>query len=244
MKNSNSTFPYIYFLALTLLLFYNCDKNEYQTSKEDWISLFDGETFTGWKIYGAASDSISPKWEIENGTIIASREGDGPGKNTGFDESIITVEQFENFELELEFMISEGGNSGIMYHIIEDSTIPMDYYTGLEYQILDDNYFEGKVRDFQYTASVFGLYPPTLSNFNLAGEWNQASIMVNNGKTEHRLNGALVLEFDRNSDEYNTAYEASQWSQFPKWGEFQKGHISLQDHGDMVAFRKIRIRKL
>ncbi len=234
-------------LLVTLLIFiaiiFGCNKNESQLD-DSWTYLFDGKTFTGWKMYGVETDSISPKWEIENGTIIASKNGDGPGINTGFDESLMTIEPYDNFELELEFKNSEGGNSGVMYHVVEDSTIPMDYYTGHEYQILDDYYFEGKVREFQLTASVFGLFAAGPKTLNPAGEWNQVRIKVEDGNVEHWLNGALILEFDRNSDDYLSTYQESQWTQFPDWGKSQKGHITLQDHGDRIEFRNIRIKKL
>ncbi len=238
MKFSNAL------LLLTISLILVSCSNQNQQTESGWTILFDGETFTGWKMYGADSDSISPKWEIEDGMIIASREGDGPGINTGFDESLMTVEQFDNFELELEFRNSEGGNSGIMYHVVEDSTSAMDYFTGHEYQILDDYHFANQVREFQYTASVFALYPAGPKTLHPAGEWNKVRIKVNNGETEHWLNNELVLEYDRNSVAYDSTYQASQWINFPNWGKSQSGHISLQDHGDMIAFRNIRIREL
>ncbi len=238
MKFSNAL------LLLTISLILVSCSNQNQQTESGWTILFDGETFTGWKMYGADSDSISPKWEIEDGMIIASREGDGPGINTGFEESLMTVEQFDNFELELEFRNSEGGNSGIMYHVVEDSTSAMDYFTGHEYQILDDYHFANKVREFQYTASVFALYPAGPKTLHPAGEWNKVRIKVNDGDTEHWLNNELVLEYDRNSVEYDSTYQASQWINFPNWGKSQSGHISLQDHGDMIAFRNIRIREL
>lgn len=236
-----------YLLLLTLIISFitiSFSLNKSKSNSDNWISLFDGETFSGWKMYGATSDTISPKWIIDEAMIIASLDGDGPGINTGFHESLMTIEQFENFELELDFRNSEGGNSGIMYHVIEDSTIPMDYYTGHEYQILDDYYFEGKVREFQLTASVFGLFAAGPKTLNPAGEWNSVRIKVHDGKTEHWLNGSLVLEFDRNSEEYRSTYLESQWIQFPDWGKVQKGHISLQDHGDKVSFKNIKIRRL
>ena len=230
------------FVTLCLMLVSCTEQN--QPLDNDWFPLFDGETFDGWKMYGLDSDSISAKWEIEDGMIIASRNGDGPGINTGFDESLMTIDEFDNFELELEFRNSEGGNSGIMYHVVEDSTSAMDYFTGHEYQILDDYHFADQVREFQYTASVFALYPAGPKTLHPAGEWNMVRIKVNNGKTEHWLNNELVLEYDRNSAEYDSTYQASQWINFPNWGKTQKGHISLQDHGDMIAFRNIRIRVL
>ena len=223
--------------------FINCSQQNPE-SENVWVDLFDGETFNGWKMYGTDSDEISTKWEIEDGMIIASRDGDGPGINTGFDKSLMTVNQFENFELELEFRNSSGGNSGIMYHVIEDSTSAMDYFTGHEFQILDDYHFANQVREFQYTASVFALYPAGPKTLHPAGEWNKVRIKVDNGKTEHWLNDELVLEYDRNSEEYDSTYQASQWVNFPNWGKTQNGHFSLQDHGDMIAFRNIRIREL
>ncbi len=240
MKNFNRS---LQLLITVIFLLIGCDKQN-QPSNTGWTTLFDGETFNGWKMYGSDADSISQKWEIENGMIIVSREGNGPGINTGFDESLMTVEQFENFELELEFRNSEGGNSGIMYHVVEDSNSAMDYFTGHEFQILDDDHFSNTVREFQLTASVFALYPAGPKTLHPVGEWNRVRIKVDDGKTEHWLNDELVLEFDRNSAEYDSTYQASQWFNFPNWGKTQKGHISLQDHGDMIAFRNIRVKEL
>lgn len=229
-------------LSLFLLIsFISCNDSK---TESDWVDLFNGQSFDGWKMYGAEKDTVSEKWIIEDGMIIASPEDLGPEMNTGFDKSLMTIKQYENFELELEFNNSEGGNSGIMYHVVEDTNNAMDYFTGLEYQILDDFHFAEKVREFQYTASVFALYPATNKELNPAGEWNKVRIKVEDGKTEHWLNGMLVLKFDRNSSAYDSTYQASQWINFPNWGKSQKGHISLQDHGDMIAFRNIRIREL
>lgn len=222
----------------------HCQNTEPTNNESAWISLFDGNSFNGWKMYGSNSDSISAKWIIKDGVIMASKEGDGPGINTGFDESLITKQQFKNFELQLEFQISEGGNSGVMYFVQEDSSLPMDYYSGLEYQILDDHHFENQVRDFQYTASVFGLLPSTDTELMPTGSWNSLRIIVNEEIIQHWLNGKQVLEFDRSSATYKEVYEKSQWTDFPQWGTADEGAISLQDHGDFVAFRTIRIREL
>lgn len=240
MKNLFSHLTVILFISIWLL---SCSNQQSQKT-DAWIRLFDGESFTGWKMYGSDSDTISSKWEIKDGMIIVSLDGNGPGLNTGFDVSLMTVQQFENFELELEFNVSEAGNSGIMYHVVEDTNNAMDYFTGHEFQVLDDYHFQNQLREFQYTGSVFALYQPGPKTLNPAGEWNKVRIKVDNGKTEHWLNEELVLEFDRNSAAYDSTYRASQWVNFPDWGKSQKGHISLQDHGDMVAFRNIRIREL
>ena len=229
-------------LFALLLVSSNCSNSS--TDSDQWAYLFDGTSLEQWKMYGAKSDSISPKWNIEDGIIVASKNGNGLGVNTGFNESLMTKKKFQNFDLQLEFNISEGGNSGIMYHVVEDSTIPMDYYTGHEYQILDDNAFEGTVRDFQLTGSVFGLFPAENKSLNPNNSWNSARIVVKDGVVQHWLNGSLILEFDRNSDAYESAYQNSQWTQFPDWGKTDNGHITLQDHGDKVRFRNIKIKEI
>jgi len=194
MKNLYSHLTVVLFISIWLL---SCSNQQSQKT-DAWIPLFDGESFTGWKMYGSDSDTISSKWEIKDGMIIVSLDGNGPGLNTGFGVSLMTIEQFENFELELEFNVSEAGNSGVMYHVVEDTNNAMDYFTGHEFQVLDDYHFENQPREFQYTGSVFALYSPGTKTWNPAGEWNTLHINADNGTTEHCLTEHLALKFDRN----------------------------------------------
>ncbi|MEQ9310307.1 MAG: DUF1080 domain-containing protein [Balneolaceae bacterium] len=232
-----------YFLILIFLI--NCAPKEKEvpdTNQSEWITLFDGETFNGWKEYN--SDTINPKWEIEDGMIIVSREGNTRDKNTGFGKSIITTEQFGNFELELEYRMSTGGNSGLMYHVIENPKYNHDFETGPEYQILDDEFSASETEPNKMLASSYDMFAPQSKTINPAGEWNKVRLIYNNGEVEHWLNGEKVLEFTEGSAAWKEAHSKSKWVDAPDWATFNSGHISLQDHGDFVAFRNIRIREL
>lgn len=219
------------------------EKQEPVAAESEWTSLFDGKTFNGWKEYN--SDTINPKWEIEEGMIIVSREGNDVDKNTGFGRSIMTVETFGNFELELEYKMSKGGNSGIMYHVVEDPKYNEDYETAPEYQILDDEFSATETMPIRMVASSYDMFTPGPKTVHPAGEWNKVKIVYDNGRVEHWLNGDKVLEFVEGNEAWKAAYEASKFSKyFPDWGKSATGHISLQDHGDFVAYRDIRIREL
>tara|TARA_R110000868_G_scaffold37111_4_gene131359 strand:+ start:49320 stop:50051 length:732 start_codon:yes stop_codon:yes gene_type:complete len=240
--------PAFFPLFIILVLLTNCAPKETEVPasvESEWISLFDGKTFDGWKEYN--SDTINPRWEIEDGTILVSRDGNTRDKNIGLSKSIMTEQTFGNFELELEYKMSLGGNSGIMYHVVEDSKYENDYETGPEYQILDDEFSASESLPNRMAASSYDMFVPDSSKKSLypAGEWNSIKLIYDNGRVEHWLNGEKVLEFTEGSEEWKEAYANSKFpANFPNWGTSNSGHISLQDHGDFIAFRNIRIRKL
>ena len=214
-------------------------------ASEDWISLFDGETLTGWKRFGA--DEIGPLWTVEDGAIKCDGQGHGEG-SPEFGGSLITLGMFKNFELELEWRISEGGNSGILYHVVEKSEYSHAYVTGPEFQVRDDGPGDSTLSgDNKMAGSSYDMYaaPPT-KTLKPVMEWNTAKIVYNDGKVEHWLNGEKVVEFDENSEEYKERFEQSKWStgEYPHWNTYNEGSIALQDHGAAVWYRKIRIRVL
>ena len=213
------------------------------TEKEsEWTTLFDGETLEGWKRYNA--DEIGPIWTVDDGAIMCDGKGLGEGSGE-YGGSLITQETFGNFELEIEWRISEGGNSGIMYHVVEKPEYSHAYVTGPEYQVYDD-YSRDNIDPNKSAGANYDMFaPPEDKKLKPAMEWNSSKIVYNDGKVEHWLNGEKIIEFDENSEEFKEHYEKSKWARdFPDWNSYKEGSIALQDHGAPVWFRNIRIKRL
>ncbi len=210
---------------------------------EGWQLLFDGRTLDGWKRFN--SDTIGPLWSVRDGAILCDGEGLGEGSGE-MGGSLVTTREFGNFDLVADFNLSAGGNSGILYHVVEDAKYSYDYETGPEYQVLDDTgWTGGQLKDSQLAASSYDVYAASSGKkLNPAGEWNTARIIYNNGHVEHWLNGEKVLEYDENSEDFASRKNNSKWVDFPDWHKSKSGSISLQDHGAPVYFRNIRIREL
>ncbi len=211
---------------------------------EEWISLFDGETLNGWKRYNA--DEIGPLWMVEDGAIKCDGKGHGEG-SPEFGGSLITLEKFGNFELELEWKISEGGNSGILYHVVEKPEYSHAYVTGPEYQVCDDMAVGSSADLNKKAGSSYDMYAaPSTKILHPVMEWNTARIVYKDGKVEHWLNGDKVVEFDESSEDFKEKFAISKWSSgdYPYWNTYKEGSIGLQDHGAAVWYRNIRIKKL
>lgn len=192
--------------------------------------LFDGKTTEGWR--GFRKPELPKSFAVTEGTL--SRVAGGG--------DIITTDQFGNFELRLQWKVSPGANSGIMYHVSEEELAP--YATGPEYQVLDNaKHADGK-NPKTSAASCYALYAPTKDVCRPVGEWNDTVIIIKDGKVEHWLNGEKVVEFDKNSDAWKELVAGSKFKTMKKFGTTSKGHICLQDHGDPVSFRNIRIKVL
>jgi hypothetical protein len=207
-----------------------------------WELLFDGSTLNGWKRFN--QDTIGPLWTVKEGMLVCDGTGFGEGTaNVG--GSLTTIKQFGNFELTVEWKLTPGGNSGILYHVIEGPQYKHDYETGPENQVIDDNGWKGEVREAQKSGSNYDMFeaPPT-KKLNPIGEWNTAKIVYNNGHVEHWLNGEKVVEFEEGSEAYNERYKKSKWVDYPGWNKSKTGAISLQDHGAPVYYRNLKIRAL
>jgi len=196
-----------------------------------WKLLFDGKTLNGWRNY--KKTTVSPGWTVVDGILTLS------GENAG---DIVTVDKYRNFELALDWRIGEGGNSGILYRGTGDN----DYIwqSAPEMQILDnDRHADGK-REVTSAGSVFDVYGVPHDAVHPAGQWNSIRIVANGDHIEHWMNGRKVVEYTVGSDDWKAKVAASKWKSVPTYGKSAEGYIGLQDHGDKVEFRNIRIRVL
>lgn len=196
-----------------------------------WHTLFDGkmlDTFRGWR-----SESMPEGWHVRDGTL--AKEGDV--------DDLVTKEQFGNFELELEWKIGKGGNSGVFYRATRE--YDHIYWSGPEYQLLDDaNAADGRSR-LTAAAAAYGLYGPAAGVVKPYGEWNKTRIIVAGDHVEHWLNGQKVVEYDFGSPDWRAKVAASKFAKYPNYGSAKKGFIGIQgDHPGSLQLRHIRIREL
>ena len=209
-----------------------------------WKLLFDGKTWTGWRGFRREKVPVEG-WAIEDGTI-KHLAGQGEQSREGGD--IITVGQYDNFELQLEWRISPGGNSGIKYLVAEEMVKTGYSGLGFEMQVLDDDGHPdakmGKGGNRTASALYDLIAPPTNKALRPVGEWNQVRLVIRGSKVEHWLNGARVVEYELGSPQLKSLIAESKYKTIAGFGEVRKGHILLQDHGNEVWFRNIKLREL
>jgi len=190
--------------------------------------LFDGVSTRGWR--GFRRPAVPAGWEVVDSAL--TRVGDGG--------DLLTEEQFEDFELTLEWRIGEGGNSGIMFRVTEDAE--NTYETGPEMQVLDDARHRDGGSRLTSAGSNYGLHAAPEGVVRPVGQWNAVRLVVNGAHVEHWLNGVKVVEYELWTPAWDSLVQASKFAQWPGYGRARRGHIALQDHGDWVAYRNISIR--
>ncbi|WP_445734826.1 3-keto-disaccharide hydrolase [Mariniflexile sp.] len=213
--------------------------------KSGWKLLWDGKTTNGWR--GAKLESFPEKgWKIENGELIVLPSG---GAESAAGGDIVTTEQYGDFELTVDFKLTPGANSGIKYYVDTNINKGEGSSIGLEYQILDDALHpDAKLGNHEGSRTVASLYDLIKADpnkpINPIGEWNTAYIISKNNHVEHWLNDVKVLEYERGSDAFLKLVSESKYAQWPNFGLLEKGKILLQDHGDKVSFKNIKIKSL
>jgi len=237
---------------ISLLFIIGCKNNK--KPPEEWVSLFDGTSTMGWRAYNG--EAMPPGWGIEDEILtfrtekILEQDYDYKGSR----DIIYGAEEFDNFELYVEWKIPPGGNSGIFYHVKEG--YPGPPVVAPEYQLIDDENY-AKIHDLTSYNSQFGVAEPrdlqdwqkTAADYamhapNPAGEWNSTKIVFTTEKVEHWLNGKMVLSFVPWSEDWKKKRNSGKWDGSPDYAKFKTGFIGFQDHGSDLWFRNIKIKKL
>ena len=211
--------------------------------KEGWKLLFDGATMNRWR--GAYLDSLPARgWEVKDGLLTVQASG---GAEAAFGGDIVTVKTYGSFELLVDFKLTEGANSGIKIFVMEELPRTPGSAKGLEYQLLDDDrHPDAKlgINGNRTLASLYDLLPAMNKTVFPIGQWNHARIVVRGKHVEHWLNGKMVLSYERGGKVFLAHKAVSKFKDLKGFGEAPEGHILLQDHGDKVSFRNIKIRTL
>jgi hypothetical protein len=206
----------------------------------EWISLFDGTSLDQFK--GFKKDSPGDAWTVQDGTIYFQGTKKKEENLSGGD--LVTKDTFSDFHLKLEWKISENGNSGIIFLVVDDEKYGATYQTGPEYQLLDnDGHRDGKIVTHR-TANLYDLIASEQEPVKPVGEWNLSEIIVHDGELEFYLNGVQTVKTTMWDDAWNEMVAGSKFKDMPDFAKFKEGHIALQDHGDDIWFRNIEIKRL
>jgi hypothetical protein len=201
-----------------------------QEQEEGWRLLFDGQTLTGWRGYGM--QTMPEGWAVVDGSLTRTAPA----------ADIVTTGQFRNFDLQLEWKIAPGGNSGIFYRAVETSD-PI-YHNAPEYQILDDNVHQDGRSQLTSAGANYALHPAPRGVVRPVGEWNTARIVVQGNHVEHWLNGQKIVEYELGSSDWQQRVANSKFTEWPGYGKAAQGHIGLQEHGSWIAYRNVKLRVL
>ncbi|MDO5572216.1 MAG: DUF1080 domain-containing protein [Bacteroidales bacterium] len=242
MEYSIKRFFSIGLMTTCIVGFFSCTEKQNTLTNEEiangWQLLFDGQTMNGWRDYNGTE--LTQPWHVVDGCIQA--KGDGSDA-LGY---IVTDKEYENFELAWDWKLSKGGNSGMIYHVVERPQFDVPYVTGPEYQLIDEPNFPEPLEDWQKLGVDYAMYLPdkSLMKVNPAGEWNSSKIVFDNGHVEHWLNGVKILEFEAWTDDWYNRKNSGKWAHAPEYGLAKEGVICLQDHGYPASFRNIKIKEL
>lgn len=195
-----------------------------------WRLLFDGATLDGWRGYNL--NEMPGGWAAQDGMLVRVGEGG----------DIVTEQQFGDFELVFDWRVGEGGNSGVFYRAAEGQE--WMYHSAPEYQVLDDAGHRDGQSPLTSAGSNYGLHPAPRGVVRPAGEWNTGRIVARGDHVEHWLNGTKTAEYELGDDDWKARVAASKFVEWPAYGQSARGHIGIQDHGDMVWYRNIKVRPL
>jgi hypothetical protein len=203
---------------------------------EGWVVLFDGQTLDGWRTFKSKENA---SWEVKDGFLHCKPFDDRKIKEQS---DIHTNNEYENFELSLEWKVAPQSNTGVIYRCTEEFNEP--YLSGPEYQIIDDVGYPGELKETNKAGGTYDMYVAKNKTLKAVGEWNTTKIVVNGNHVEHWLNGSIVLEYELGAAEWKKKKSGSKWNDAKGYGAAKKGYIDLQDHGNEAWFRNILIRVL
>lgn len=207
----------------------------------EWTPIFDGKTFAGWAKYGGGA--VGKAWKIENGELYLDAANKA-GWQTGDGGDIVTAEEYENFHFKYEWKIAANGNSGVIFLVHESPEYSYPWQTGPEMQVLDNaGHPDAKIISHR-AGDLYDLIVSSQETVKPAGEWNQAEIRINKGKLDFFLNGVNIVSTQLFTPEWEALIAKSKFKSMPGFGKYTKGKISLQDHGDVVHYRNLMIKKL
>jgi hypothetical protein len=199
-------------------------------AQPEWVSLFDGTSIAHWRGFKMAT--VPDGWQVVDGAI--TRVGAGA--------DLVSREQYRDFEFEFEWKLPPGGNSGVMFRVTED--LERTYHSGPEFQILDNALHADGRNPLTSVGANYALHAPTRDASRPVGEWNQGRLVVNGTHVQHWLNGEKVVDYRLGTAEWAALVKASKFNEWPRYGREPQGYIVIQDHGDRVQFRNLRIRRL
>jgi hypothetical protein len=234
---------FLWLIILTMGLYFSgCkqadNKLTDQEAQEGWVLLFDGKTLDGWRDF--KGEGVTAPWKAEKGTLTSLGQG---SDSTGY---IVTGKQYENFIITFDWKISEAGNSGLLYHVVERPEYKVPYVTGPEYQIIDDIGFPDKLEEWQKAGADYAMYVADTNKkvIKRAGAWNTSKIVFDNGHAEYWLNGEKLLEFEAWTDDWFARKSGGKWDFAPEYGLARSGHFAVQDHGSRVWFKNMKLKEL
>jgi hypothetical protein len=227
-------------LALALVLAPLQEQNTLteEEKKAGWKLLFDGKTTEGWR--GYKMDKIPPGWKVEDGILARVAAGAG-GKGAGGGDDIVTVDDYDNFDLTLEWKIRTKGNSGVLFRVAEKAAT--SWHEAIEMQVLDNAPWPNRSKK-ELAGAAYDMYAPSKDVTKPVGEWNKARLLADGNHIEHWLNGEKLLEYEIGSEDWNQRTAASKFKNMATYAKAKTGKICLQDHSDRIEYRNIKIRVL
>ena len=203
--------------------------------KKGWNLLFDGKTTNGW--HGYNLKGFADCWVIEDGIFTTKTKGGAESQD------IITDKEYRNFAFSVDFKLMKGTNSGIIFQIKEDAKYKFPYETGPEFQLIDQANWPDPLKDWQICGANYAMYPPKSLPSKPVGEWNHLMLVVDGNRVTQIINGVVIVEYVKNSEEWVKLRNSGKWATFPDYGKFDQGHISLQNHGTQIWFRNIKLNE-